>query len=317
MNSNKYFSISKNYNPNPLVSIALCVYNGEKFLEKQLQTLLNQTYKNLELIIVDDGSTDRSLDIIEHYAKDKRLKLFINEKNLGYVKNFEKAIGYCSGNYIALADQDDIWHLKKIEILVNQVEDAVLIYHDSELIDIDGTVLGKMSDILNMYSGNSPLPFLFYNCVSGHSCLFRKDLVLKLGFFNPLFYHDWWLAYVAASSGKIKYINQTLVKYRQHSLSSTDILNRKKKLIHQSPKYAEINLLWLKNCQRINSKCEPLIEDFIYLNETKCLNNSVKLLYLLFKHYHELFFLKKKNRLSKLNYIRKIAFYNREHYHTI
>lgn len=121
---------------NKLVSIAMTTYNGEKFIKKQLDSIINQTYKNLEIIICDDGSTDKTIDIIKEYQKkDKRIKLYINEKNLGFSKNFEKAISLCKGDYIALSDQDDIWELDKIETMVKNINDAILVYGDEKLID--------------------------------------------------------------------------------------------------------------------------------------------------------------------------------------
>lgn len=303
--------------PKPLVSIALCIYNGEAFLEQQLQTLLNQTYTHLEFVIVDDGSTDDSLAMVNKYAADKRVKLFVNTRNLGYVKNFEKAISLCNGDFIALADQDDIWNLQKIEILVQQIGHSILVYHDSQFIDAQGKPMGKISDRINMYAGSNPAPFLFYNCISGHSCLFKKELVPRLGSFNPQFYHDWWIAFVAANCGSISYVNQPLVQYRQHQLSSTDILNRKEKVIKQSPKYSEVNILWLRNCERFAGSCQELIRQIMYLHENKSTRNSFKLLRLLLKHYRELYYIKKKSNASKLNYIRKMVFYNRRQYHTL
>jgi glycosyltransferase involved in cell wall biosynthesis len=94
----------------PLVSVAMCTYNGEKFINLQLDSILAQTYHNLELVIVDDGSTDETFNIISDYAKkDGRIKCFKNEVNLGFNKNYERAIKLTTGEFIAISDQDDIW----------------------------------------------------------------------------------------------------------------------------------------------------------------------------------------------------------------
>src|ERR1700744_3577317 len=94
----------------PLISVALCTYNGEKYIKEQLDSIINQTYTCIEVIIVDDGSTDSTYDIISDYAlRDNRIKCFKNETNLGFNKNFEKAVSLTSGEYIAISDQDDIW----------------------------------------------------------------------------------------------------------------------------------------------------------------------------------------------------------------
>ena len=93
----------------PLISIAIATYNGEKYLEEQLDSIYAQTYKNIEVIVTDDCSSDKTVEILKKYYKSHGLKYVINETNLGFVKNFEKAISLCRGDYIALSDQDDIW----------------------------------------------------------------------------------------------------------------------------------------------------------------------------------------------------------------
>ena len=97
------------------ISIALCTYNGSKYLIDQLESLKNQTLKADELIVCDDCSTDDTIEILKKYKDILNIKLFINDSNLGVTKNFEKAISLCSGDIIFLCDQDDIWESKKIE----------------------------------------------------------------------------------------------------------------------------------------------------------------------------------------------------------
>jgi glycosyltransferase involved in cell wall biosynthesis len=98
----------------PLVSIAMTTYNGEKFLIKQLDSLVNQTYHNIEIIIVDDCSSDKTLNILNQYSKENsNIQILANEKNIGLHNNFEKALKHCKGDYIALCDQDDFGMLKK------------------------------------------------------------------------------------------------------------------------------------------------------------------------------------------------------------
>ena len=107
---------------NPLVSIALCTYNGAGFLAKQLDSLLSQSYETIEVIAVDDCSTDSTWDILQAYArKDNRLQTHKNDYNIGHTRNFEKAIALCKGDYIALSDQDDIWVGDKIKILMEDL----------------------------------------------------------------------------------------------------------------------------------------------------------------------------------------------------
>lgn len=297
-----------------MVSIALCTYNGEQYLAEQLESLVNQSYHNLEIVVTDDRSSDRTWEILKSFAdRDQRITLIQNEKNLGYVKNFEKAIYLCKGQYIALCDQDDVWELNKIELLVNEIEDRLLIYHDSQLIDVNGVLLKRVSDLMNMYQGASPLPFLFNNCVSGHSCLISRklaDILKQNGGFDARFYHDWWMAFMAANYGQIAYVNKPLVRYRQHSESNTDILNVKEKKA-AGVKYPDINMGWLQRCASVPGQHQEFIKRIIALYQQPDWMSSFKLMRLLSRHTDELLYFKKKDFWSKLNYLRKISFQKR------
>ncbi len=97
-------------------SVAMCTYNGESYLDEQLQSILEQTEPIDEIVICDDGSIDKTLSIIEKFIKaGTPIRLILNQKNLGYTRNFEKAICLCSGDIIFLADQDDIWMPEKVK----------------------------------------------------------------------------------------------------------------------------------------------------------------------------------------------------------
>ena len=204
--------------PTPLVSIALCTFNGEQYLSPQLQSILAQTYARLEVVVLDDGSTDGTLELLEEHARrDARIRLHRNDQRLGFIRNFERAITLCTGELIALSDQDDIWHPEKIERLLRRLNGHLLVYHDSELIDADGSPLGKqITDLGACIRGHHPLAFIFGNCVSGHSLLFRRELVPHLLPFPTCFYHDQWLALVASSLGTIEFVEDCLVQYRRH-----------------------------------------------------------------------------------------------------
>lgn len=206
---------------NNLVSIAMCTYNGEKYLREQIESILAQSHSNIELVIVDDCSKDRTVEIVKKFQQtDSRITLIINEKNLGFVKNFEKSISLCKGNFIAPADQDDIWHPKKIELLLSNIGDHGLIYSDAIPINENsersssGTFLGKN----NLVSGKNKLAFLFFNCISGNTLMFKADLLKYiLPFPTNINYHDIWIAFVAASFDGIELYQEPLIYYRRHS----------------------------------------------------------------------------------------------------
>ena len=214
---------------NALVSIAIATYNGEKYIKKQLDSILNQSYSNLEIIICDDCSTDNTVKIIKSY-NDKRIALLQNATNLGYVKNFEKAIGLCSGDFIALADQDDIWEKEKINVLLENIGDYSLIHSDCSLIDETDKILAD-SWKGEIFSHNNYNDFLYSNVVTGCSSMFSKKMLNNiLPFPDGLGYHDWYLAILAAKEHKIKYIHKTLIQYRQHAGQDTGAIDPNKYL---------------------------------------------------------------------------------------
>lgn len=204
----------------PLISIALATYNGEMFLPQQLDSILLQSYTNLEIIICDDRSTDSTRDILNHYAQnDQRIQLFFNETTLGLVKNFEKALSLCSGEYIALSDQDDIWEKGKIQSLIRHIGNASLIHSDAILIDATEVVFASSySHYSHKILYKDIFSYLLGNNVTGCTSLFSRQLLeLALPFPKGIFVHDWWLALCAYKHEGIVYCNQPLIRYRQHA----------------------------------------------------------------------------------------------------
>ncbi|PKL19091.1 MAG: hypothetical protein CVV49_02490 [Spirochaetae bacterium HGW-Spirochaetae-5] len=203
-----------------LVSIAMATYNGAAYLKLQLDSIIAQTYKNIEIIICDDCSSDGTVKILEEYCLNRNIRYYVNEKNLGYIKNFEKVLGYCSGDFIALADQDDIWLENKVEFLVNNIGDSTLIFSDSCLIDEQGELLAKSylkhQNIDIPGSAGQLNRLMFCNYVTGCTVLFKRDILEKAFPFIDTISHDWWIALHASINGGIASVNTPLVLYRQH-----------------------------------------------------------------------------------------------------
>jgi glycosyltransferase involved in cell wall biosynthesis len=248
----------------PLISIAMCTYNGRDFLTEQLDSIIAQTLTDWEIIIVDDCSSDDTLAILNHYAeRDARFKVHCNEQNLGYNKNFEKALQLCRGTFIAICDQDDIWRKDKLEVQFGAIGSSSLIYHDSQFIDQSGAPLGySISDKFNFYRGNQPEVFLYFNCVSGHSVMLKNEVVKAALPFPPEFHYDQWLAYNAAIVGSIDFVNQTLVQYRQHQNNKTDVLALRRVSKSAEQKIAELRKEseWLLLCsEKATGKTKLLI----------------------------------------------------------
>lgn len=209
----------------------MATYNGEKYIREQLDSILKQSIQDFELVIADDNSSDRTFYILKEYAKnDTRIKIYKNDKNIGFIKNFEKAISLCSGEYIALSDQDDIWFLNHLEILKKNIKDNFLICADAEL--YNGSPLSTlMSETLSLdYIPKENIFFylLFNNFVQGAAMMINRKLLKFITNFsdNQGFFHDHVLALYAAYYEKLNYINLPIMYYRQHNGTVTQ--NKKK-----------------------------------------------------------------------------------------
>lgn len=228
----------------PLISIAVCTYNGANYLKEQLLSLLNQTYENIEIIVNDDKSDDLTPLILEEFQQQyPNFRFQINEQNIGYAKNFEKILKYCKGEFVAFCDQDDYWLPNKIQtMLTNFSEDEIMIYHDSEFIDENGRYLNKkLSRTSGFINGKHHYEVVYNNCVAGHAMMFRNTLIPKIVPFPQNIPHDHWVTYVALFVGRVGYLSQVLVLYRQHPLSITDILDKRKFASRKEEFYRKLN----------------------------------------------------------------------------
>lgn len=209
-----------------MISIALATYNGERFLREQLDSIYSQTYQDIEVVACDDCSSDQTVSILKEYEHTRGLRYYANPRNLGYIKNFEKAISLCEGEYIALSDQDDIWMPNKLVILMEAIADNLLAFSDMRLIDDQGaTICESFFDeyAVNPERAKSFKYMAFRNYVTGCSILFRSELFSEARPFDARVPHDYWLALLALKRDKITYCDQSLVQYRQHSMNQIGI----------------------------------------------------------------------------------------------
>lgn len=220
----------------PLVSVVLATYNGERFLREQIDSLLSQTYPNIEIVAVDDCSSDSSIEILNEYFRNhKNFTVHRNETNLGYVKTFEKGIRLSQGSVVSLCDQDDVWEQEKISKTMNALleNESVAAYCDSLLIDCDGHSLNlKISDVKNLCAYKNSIPFFIGNCVSGHACLFTREFANEIMPFPNDVIHDWWIAFNATLREKLSYVKEPLVRYRQHAANVLASHVKPQKKIH-------------------------------------------------------------------------------------
>ncbi len=203
----------------PRVSVALCTYNGARFLPEQLDSLLAQDERDLELVAADDASTDGSWELLQAYApRFARSRLIRNERTLGVRANFGQVLRACRGEWIAPCDQDDRWLPSKLSRLlaVAQPGDG-LVYCDSALVDARGQALGRrVSQRYRMVDGSEPRMFALSNCVSGHAMLLHRSLLARALPIPEGAAHDWWLAFVAASTSRLRHVDEALIEFRQH-----------------------------------------------------------------------------------------------------
>jgi glycosyltransferase involved in cell wall biosynthesis len=213
--------------------LVLASYNGARFIEDQIRSIQGQTFKDWTLLIRDDGSSDDTVDRIRSLAQtDNRITLLIDELgNLGVTQNFARLMQAAldgGADYVAMSDQDDVWHREKLKILLDEMQKIessntttipILVHSDLEVVD---RVMCTINTSFMDYAGISPAPprlehLLCQNIVTGCACLINRTLLkLALPVSREVPLHDWWLALLALSCGVIGYVEQTLVRYRQH-----------------------------------------------------------------------------------------------------
>jgi glycosyltransferase involved in cell wall biosynthesis len=288
--------------------VAMATYNGERFLREQLNSILWQTYSNLELIIADDCSTDGTREILREYVdRYPNVHVYLNETNLGMVKNFEKALRHCSGELIAWSDQDDIWLPDKIQYLFDNLDDDVtMVYHDSAYVDSAANFMNKkVSDFRNLVSGRNLFAMdaeggLF---ICGHASLFRSKLLNRALPLNKYITHDGWIIYVAMLEGNLKALTDVKVLYRQHDSNVYGgPHSRVKRSDNKSP--VEYNLVERTDAL-LSMLSDSDVEFRIFLEKMRryylypSFINNVKRMYLRFKYINKIYTPRKRNILRK------------------
>lgn len=214
------------------ISVAMCTYNGADFLPAQLGSIAEQTRPPDELIICDDASTDKTRALLESFARTSSIpvSLYFSDENAGSVKNFERAIGLCSGDVISLSDQDDVWNsdkLQRIERLFSDNPAVGLVFSDADLVDDNLKQLGRrMWNAVGfdahkqklLRDGRSLDVLVNGWTVTGATMALRSDYV-KLALpipTNIAMIHDGWIALTVAAVADVAFIEEPLIKYRQH-----------------------------------------------------------------------------------------------------
>lgn len=209
------------------IDVLMATYNGEKHLKQQIESILNQTYNNINLIISDDCSKDSTVQILKEYEKkDNRITVYVQEQNLGYIKNFEFLLTKVKNEIYMLSDQDDVWKTNKIENTYNKLkqEKADFVFTDLEVVDINlKQIYSSFNDFMKLtrkikkYNGYERQ--YLYNCVTGCTIMSRKqfiDKILPLPSNSKYLVHDMWMGLIVSIYGKVVYLDEKTIYYRQH-----------------------------------------------------------------------------------------------------
>ena len=266
-----------------MLSIAMTTYNGEKYLREQIDSILSQTIQEFELIICDDCSSDSTVAILKEYAvKDSRIEFFENEFNLGYFKNFEKAIRLCSSEYIALSDQDDVWMPNHLEILYKAIIDrkCSLVGGNCLLVDSNNNDIGgKLINNGKFPKSEAEYRFLLLhrNLFQGAALMFDRNVLKRaLPFPEKIKFHDWWLALVASEEKGVLYLDTPILRYRQHAKNVTGY-HRRDSLLEKIRKFflndlkaqGEITVNILENFLSISNNKENVKKALFYAESCK------------------------------------------------
>ena len=214
-----------------MISVCIATYNGEKYIKEQLSSILNQLSEKDEIIISDDSSTDKTVEIIESF-QDKRIKILKNNKFRQPNLNFEKALKYSKGDIIFLSDQDDVWVENKVEIILNQLKKYDLIVSDAFITNEKLNITNE-SLFSEINSNRGILKNIIKNTYYG-CCITFKRKVLKKALPFPKtreIGHDLWLGIIADRYFKVKFLKEKLIYFRRHENNLTTIKKSKRRLI--------------------------------------------------------------------------------------
>jgi len=261
---------------NPKVSIVLPVYNGADRIRKSIDSILAQTFKDFELIVVNDCSTDNTKVIVEEYVnKDNRVKLYNNPQNMKLPRSLNNGFRQASGEYWSWTSDDNMYRENAIETLVSELErdkSVSMVYSDYTCIDENDEVLY----VAKKEKGEN----IRYNNVCGASFLYRADAAKKAGEYDPDLFlaedYEYWIR--LSKYGKLRHIEDDLYMYRLHSKSLT--ATRQEAIKLQTYKAMEKHFLYLYSS--LNTRKERIhLLDHMYkwvedTNDSEARSNAMK-----------------------------------------
>ena len=224
------------------VSVCMATYNGALYLKEQVDSIICQLGEEDELIVSDDGSTDRTIDILKSY-NDSRIKIFKNTNKKGVVGNFENALVKAKGEYIFLSDQDDVWIDDKVKRCVEELEKVDLVVTDCYVTDSGLNIIND-SFFRERGSRKGFIKNLIKNTYLGACVAFRSSVleyVLPIPEKLPV-YHDGWICSLADILGKVSFIQYRGLYYRRHEANVSFTAHKSKLSIYRQFRYRVIFL---------------------------------------------------------------------------
>ena len=263
---------------NKKIDILMATYNGEKYLVEQLDSIINQTYHNWNLLIRDDNSTDKTLEIIQNYhKKDKRIKILKDNKgNLGIVRNFEELLKSSESEFIMFSDQDDIWVENKLDMYLKMIEKiknkGFMIHSDAILFDKNKSNILK-DTFISKKAINRGLENVFFNYfVQGATILISKEIKnFILPFPKEVYLHDRYIHLISELFFERIFVNKALIYYRQHGDNQIGAKNTIRELL--SKRYFDerdrqlIKVIYNKYGSLLTEDKKKLIEEYFKITD--------------------------------------------------
>lgn len=295
------------------ILILLSTYNGEKYLKEQLDSLFSQRYQNFKLIVRDDGSTDMTKEILNSYD----IELLSSYENLGVKKSFEMLLQHACENsdaeYFMFCDQDDVWNNDKIDKTLKKIQELeklygiktpLLVHTDLEVVNEKLETLSDSmwkSEYINP-SANTLNKLLIQNTITGCTMMINRTLAMESLYISPkAIMHDWWIGLVATTFGKIGFLEESTMKYRQHGKNDTGaknynykniiskiielFFNRESKKIFMNKNIFQAKEFLKEYKDQLDEKSKIMLEDFSTIKEKPYLQRvNIILKYRLFKY---------------------------------
>ena len=293
-----------------MIEIVLATYNGEHYIAEQLDSILQQSYQEFQILVRDDGSTDNTVEILKSYIRryPEKIRLFTSKERAGGpAQNFFQLMQSTTANYVMFSDQDDVWFPKKIEVMYktmlqlekeNGKELPILVFSDYRIVDEQLQDMDFDSRNNQIFAYRLDLNYLLVqNYVTGCTAMINKELYQRVGLYDKAIQmHDWWVALIASAMGVIYHLPQQLMLYRQHENNCVGAVNiksfhyrihkflDKKTKLSQQKYVAQAKCFYERYEIYLGGKEKKILQDFIeiwkYKNKWKRMRMLLKGKYL-------------------------------------